>query len=554
MPLSIWTAQWKFLEELRSRWHNTELECTYKVITYFSRVGKAVWRSWGHDWPFTGCSVESPCHFYMCFRLVECWQPFYSRKKATCCSISSSSSSSSSSRRWSCLRKSPVVANSQYVDKLYLMTLFGSVSKQTTSACVIQWKCQLQTWKTCGKKMKLTIDQKVLELKEDRSLFARMLVISESRKDLCLVWTLSSIKVTFHCWWAMSREKQTYVYYAEFASWERGLRYRTCDSNGTSKSCSRRWNGRSPVIEQTWLDLICAQLADHFEHFPTMKLIWQIWYWVIYEASNKKQKNRPIPYHRFYTNIANVPLKKLLSHNDIKNELTILKWFCSVVKRSESVLSWRGNVNVEQLTKTWAILTVYHEEADKKLIGILHAAEATEKWRFKHHVTFFWHRSVSQTVYEQLFVTGSRKHPRVIPIGLVFEAFHLTKQQHCWEFMRWVAVTTLVAGRAKSTFWEAFQNVDAAITNALAKLEITSAIVPWLICDNLSGLPSRDSKHKSEEGQQLQKWRNWDCAYSKTNKLSLKGYHQPINPLLKPCNHCRSNNPNSIWLWTEMGW
>ena len=47
-------------------------------------------------------------------------------------------------------------------------------------------KCQLQTWKAAGKKVKLSLGQKVMELKEDRSLFARLLLVSKSRPEINL--------------------------------------------------------------------------------------------------------------------------------------------------------------------------------------------------------------------------------------------------------------------------------------------------------------------------------------------------------------------------------
>ena len=47
-------------------------------------------------------------------------------------------------------------------------------------------KCQLQTWEAAGKKVKLSLGQKVMELKEDRSLFARLLLVFKSRPEINL--------------------------------------------------------------------------------------------------------------------------------------------------------------------------------------------------------------------------------------------------------------------------------------------------------------------------------------------------------------------------------
>ena len=47
-------------------------------------------------------------------------------------------------------------------------------------------KCQLQTWKSTVKYIKLKVDQKVVELKEDRNLFARLLMVAKSRPNINL--------------------------------------------------------------------------------------------------------------------------------------------------------------------------------------------------------------------------------------------------------------------------------------------------------------------------------------------------------------------------------
>ena len=45
-------------------------------------------------------------------------------------------------------------------------------------------KRKLQTWKTMGKKIKVSSNGQILELQEDRNLFARMMVICKSRPEI----------------------------------------------------------------------------------------------------------------------------------------------------------------------------------------------------------------------------------------------------------------------------------------------------------------------------------------------------------------------------------
>ena len=47
-------------------------------------------------------------------------------------------------------------------------------------------KQKLLTWKTTGKKTKMTVGNKVVELQEDRSLFARMMMVCKSRPEIDL--------------------------------------------------------------------------------------------------------------------------------------------------------------------------------------------------------------------------------------------------------------------------------------------------------------------------------------------------------------------------------
>lgn len=57
---------------------------------------------------------------------------------------------------------------------------------QTTKLSIwdVLKKRKLLTWKTTGKTVKVAMKDKIIELKEDRSLFARMMVICKSRPEI----------------------------------------------------------------------------------------------------------------------------------------------------------------------------------------------------------------------------------------------------------------------------------------------------------------------------------------------------------------------------------
>ena len=47
-------------------------------------------------------------------------------------------------------------------------------------------KRNLQTWKSATKRLKLKVDQIVVELKEDRNIFPRLLLVAKSRPNMNL--------------------------------------------------------------------------------------------------------------------------------------------------------------------------------------------------------------------------------------------------------------------------------------------------------------------------------------------------------------------------------
>ena len=74
--------------------------------------------------------------------------------------------------------------------KFFLIAPEAFVSERIQSNKTNLWspmkKHKLGTWKDMGKKMKLSAGDKVVELQEDRSLFARMMVVCKSRPEINL--------------------------------------------------------------------------------------------------------------------------------------------------------------------------------------------------------------------------------------------------------------------------------------------------------------------------------------------------------------------------------
>ena len=89
------------------------------------------------------------------------------------------------SPRQSCL-STDMCRQSKLGQQLFDDFVTSRIITNTTDLWASMKKCQLQTWKAAGEKVKLSLGQKVMELKEDRSLSVRLLMVSKSRPEINL--------------------------------------------------------------------------------------------------------------------------------------------------------------------------------------------------------------------------------------------------------------------------------------------------------------------------------------------------------------------------------
>ena len=96
-----------------------------------------------------------------------------------------------------------------YGQQLFDEFVANHINSNTVSIWATIKKCQLQTWKTTAKKVELRLDEKVMILKEDCSLFARLLNVSKSRKDVSLENAVGNFELSVipqgHCSVLMDR-------------------------------------------------------------------------------------------------------------------------------------------------------------------------------------------------------------------------------------------------------------------------------------------------------------------------------------------------------------
>ena len=80
--------------------------------------------------------------------------------------------------------KKDLVQQSEMGQKLFSSFVEDRVKSGKINLWAVMKKRKLQTWKSNGKVIKVKKEERVLELKEDRSLFARLMMVCNSRLDI----------------------------------------------------------------------------------------------------------------------------------------------------------------------------------------------------------------------------------------------------------------------------------------------------------------------------------------------------------------------------------
>ena len=271
-------------------------------------------------------------------------------------------------------------------------------------------KQKLKIWKETGKKLKVDTGDGKVELREDRNLFARMLLVSKSRPDINVAETVGKYELSvvprsmfaadgsmLHC-----QKKSTLMTILEELP----------DQNEPSEQNE----GRSDAIEQnsannmedsgTKVALVdamaevqsldkpeqiknCNQLAEHFvnrilnryKDADEIRLIFDRYDVPMSLKTATREKRQGHQSHVSYhitdtTNIAKATMKRLLSTNKTKMELTCYLAEKMIERANEKsvVVAWGSHCNATDRSTTH--LESSQEEADTKLL--LHAVDATQ--------------------------------------------------------------------------------------------------------------------------------------------------------------------------------
>jgi len=91
--------------------------------------------------------------------------------------------------------KKDLVEQSEIGKKLFSSFVKYTVKSGITNLWAVMKKRKLQTWKNTGNVIKVKAVKCVVELKEDRSLFARLMMVCKSRQDVDIIDAISLYKV-----------------------------------------------------------------------------------------------------------------------------------------------------------------------------------------------------------------------------------------------------------------------------------------------------------------------------------------------------------------------
>jgi hypothetical protein len=379
--------------------------------------------------------------------------------------------------------------------------------------------CRLQTWKTAGKRVKVNLGQKVMELKEDRNIFARLLLVSKSRPEINLEEAVGCHELSvvprsmfaadgemLHC---HTKSNLMAILESLPHSIDTGADTGTAHDRELPMETSQEMDQvlRVAVVDgmaevqsmgKPEYVLNCSQLADHFTSRILDKYGSSDEVRVIFDRydvqHSLKQSTRDrrqgsqtaVAYHiTDSTSIGKIPLKRLLSHGDTKKQLTgyLADKLLQQAHASGQavVVAWGTQCRASHTDKRY--LNSDHEEADTKLI--LHAADATACGATSIRICspdtdvfILAVRHYPELCKDTTLVAGTGRRTRAIQLGPIYEILGPRKAAAlpALHALSGSDNTGSFAGKGKHAFWKAFQDATDNIITALISLGATKKL------------------------------------------------------------------------------
>ena len=361
-------------------------------------------------------------------------------------------------------------------------------------------KRKLLTWKTSAKMVKVTAADKIVELQEDRSLFARMMMVCKSRPEIDIKETVGQYEFSIvprslfaadgtmlHC-----SSKSNLMNILEKLNDNRGNRRVASPNEDRVKVAIVDGMAEVQSLDKPEWIKNCAQLAEHFSNRVLQAYTGSYEVRLIFDrydlpfslkAATRVRRQggqAPVYYHiTDTTHIAKVPMKRLLSHTKTKMELTIylgqkIKEYADRSGR-QLVVAWGSECQATH--KDMGHLQSNQEEADTKMI--LHALDASANGatQLQIHspdtdVFVLALRRYPELCEDTLFVTGRGQHHRIIELKPIVQTLGPDKIAALPAFhaLSGADNTGSFSGKGKLLCWKVFAEADPSIITALAEL------------------------------------------------------------------------------------
>lgn len=402
------------------------------------------------------------------------------------------------------------------------------VNERITTGCVNLWapmkKMNLHTWQHASKSVTHKSGSQVVELKTERNLFARCLIVARSRPDIDIRDALGTYEFSTYprSLFDSSGQLLPTVDKSKLMSALEACSPVTTTVTATNDAASSQTgldnenctviDGMAVVQEMgkpQWVKT-CSDLADHFctriqqkgSRYKEVHVVFDRYDLPksLKEATRKKRagSQKSIIYQvADNTPLANVSMKKFLSHKSTKDQLTsylservVQKYAKSqqtvIVSHKDCVLSNKHTISTTNLESS-------HEEADTKII--LHAKEAALRGikvldiqSPDTDVMVLSIRRYPDLPVETNFITGTGNARRSISIKTLYATLGEITAAALPGFHAFTGAdqTGRFAGKSKFTCWKIFQSVSNDIKTAFVSL-------------GKSELPSSDTEAKIEQ-------------------------------------------------------
>lgn len=375
-------------------------------------------------------------------------------------------------------------------------------------------KSKLSLWKDNVKKVKVKDKGVVVELREDRGLFARLLIASRTRPEINLQEILSEYELSvvprslfatdgslLHC----SSKSQLMSLLESVQS--------PVGENETAAipniPVTIQANSKSTVVVDGMVEVqsmgkphwvrTCLDLATHFISIITKKFISRYdEIHLIFDRydidkslktstrNTRLGKTVAVAYHiTDSTNIGNVTMKKLLSHSSTKHELTeyFSKKILDMAKDISTTIVCAWSNKAESNTFDASYLGSSQEEADTKLV--LHGVEATKRgasqlsiYSLDTDVFVLCLRRCPLFPKTVTFCTGVGNRYREIDMQNIFVRVSPLncKALPGLHSFSGADITGSMSGKGKASFWKTFSSMPDDIKSAFVDLGKTESI------------------------------------------------------------------------------